>query len=194
MKKSSQKEKVIESVIPERLELSANSEVTESALHKELDLIQGVITRMAQNSFQVKTWFLGGISAIAAFGNDSLVASAASDQRIAIILTIFLIIIVFTFWYLDSFFLSTERLYRELYKWVTKNRPHVTKYLYNLNTFKREDYDEKGNLSEVNLIKPNNSIGKVMRSKTLWLLYLPTTLFAFGLLIYNLLKFTEAIK
>ncbi len=169
-------------------------ELSEAAIHKEIDLVQGVITRMAQNSFQIKTWFLAGISAIAAFGNDSLIASVANDERIAVILTIFLIIIIFTFWYLDSFFLSTERHYRELYKWVIKNRPHVTKYLYNLNTFKREDYDEKGNLEEVNLIKPNNSIVKVMFSRTLWPLYIPTTLFAFGLLIYNFLKFTGILK
>ena len=35
-------------------------------IHKELDLIQDVIKRMAANSFQVKTWTMGIVTAVLA--------------------------------------------------------------------------------------------------------------------------------
>ncbi len=72
---------------------------------KHLELIQGVINRMAGNSFTIKGWGTALIAAILAF--------LAKDGRpqyawIAILPTI-------VFWFLDAYYLSLERAYRGLY-------------------------------------------------------------------------------
>jgi hypothetical protein len=38
------------------------------------------------------------------------------------------------FWFLDSYFLQQERLYRKLYEWVIKNRLKTEENLFNMNT------------------------------------------------------------
>ena len=35
-----------------------NEEISIEEIHKEIDLIQSCITRMAQNSFMIKGWFV----------------------------------------------------------------------------------------------------------------------------------------
>ncbi len=80
---------------------------------------------------------------------------------------IFLMVTVVVFWYLDAFFLRTERLYRNLYKWVVDNRPKTDKYLYDLNTFLREYNGET-----INMFENLPSTFKVMWSKTLWPFYI----------------------
>lgn len=91
-------------------------------LHKELDLIQDVIKRMAQNSFQIRGWMIGILSVMVALQNKMLLSGADQFSPLA---AAFLLLPVLSFWYLDAFFLSTERLYREMYKWVVENRPHT---------------------------------------------------------------------
>lgn len=154
-------------------------------LHKEIDLIQAVITRMAQNSFQVKTWLIGVLSALIVFEKDAIFAQAGADKLLAIQMNLFLFLPIICFWYLDAFFLSTEKLYRELYKWVVKHRPKTSAYQYDLNTFKRSYTDPEGNKHEENLLKPANNVWNVMISKTLWPFYLMPLLFVGGLLFYN---------
>lgn len=73
---------------------------------KYLDLIQGVITRMANNSFLLKGWtvtLLAGIFALAD-GNANLWFYFIAYVPIV------------TFWFLDSYYLQQERLYRAIYK------------------------------------------------------------------------------
>ena len=41
-------------------------------LHKEIDLIQGVITRMANNSFLLKGWIVSLIAVLLALTKDTL--------------------------------------------------------------------------------------------------------------------------
>ena len=72
---------------------------------KHLDLIQGIINRMASNSFSLKNWTVVLVSALFAL------AAKNSD-------TIFISIAFFpvtAFWLLDGYFLRQERLYRKLY-------------------------------------------------------------------------------
>ena len=75
-------------------------------VHKELDLIQNVIQRMANNSFMIKGWSITLFVGLISFFK----LSKLSD----IILGICLLLIVFSFYYLDAFFLWTERKYRDL--------------------------------------------------------------------------------
>lgn len=156
--------------------------VSESAFHKELDLIQDVIKRMAQNSFQVKAWLIGILSALVVLESKSIFAQAGSDKIFAIKMNLFLLLPILCFWYLDAFFLSTEKLYRELYKWVVKHRPVTADYLYDLNTFTRKIDDGE----EENLNLPKNNVWCMMVSKTLLPFYLVPLFFVVGVILFNL--------
>jgi len=99
-------------------------------LHKEIDLIQSCITRMAQNSFMVKGWGFTLVAAMAA-----LMANKVSP---GIICGAGIFILLF-FWYLDAFFLMQEKLYRFKYEWVIEERPKGNrKFLYDLNPWNKE--------------------------------------------------------
>ena len=95
---------------------------------KHLELIQGVINRMAGNSFLLKGWSVTLTSA--------LFALAAKDAN-----PFFVYLAYFpcaTFWALDGYFLRQERLYRELYEEVTGRRPNEIDF--SMNAAKFEDY------------------------------------------------------
>jgi len=153
---------------------------TEEKLHKEIDLVQGVIERMASNSFNIKAWTIavvGGVMALA--GN---VFFPAADEPVnaaaALGLNIFLLLVVLVFWYLDGFFLKTEKLYRNLYRWILDYRLQTEAYLYDLDTFTRE-VDGK----ETRITAP--SVLCAMLSKTLWPFYIIPLIFVVGLVAYN---------
>ncbi len=140
------------------------------AIHKELDLIQDVIKRMADNSFKVKAWMMfifGAVLALAKSGLLSSIGGVAGNDDMMGYIALFLVATVLVFWYLDAFFLRTEKLYRELYKWVVNNRPHTDAYLYDLNTFVREVDGRQDNL-----LARTPSVFKVMLSKTLLPFYI----------------------
>lgn len=75
---------------------------------KHLEIIQGVINRMASNSFLLKGWSVGLVSA--------LFALAAKDTTIAFVYLAYFPAVAF--WILDGYFLWKERLFRELYDHV----------------------------------------------------------------------------
>jgi len=77
---------------------------------KHLELIQGVINRMAGNSFQLKGWSVVLVSA--------LFALAANDARVYFVYLAYLPAIAF--WVLDGYFLWQERMYRRLYDAVRR--------------------------------------------------------------------------
>jgi len=140
--------------------------VTNDQLHKELDLIQGIIRNMSANSFEVKKWLIGILSALLIFKNDELLGG---NSRFAWLLAF----PVLCFWYLDAFFLSTERFYREIYNWVITNRMKTDKYLYDLKSSKRENPDQS--YTELRLKK--NNVWNSAFSKTVWPFYLVPVLF-----------------
>lgn len=75
---------------------------------RHLELIQGVINRMASNSFMLKGWavtLVAGIFALAGKDTDKLYFLVAY-------------IPVIVFWWLDAYYLLQERLYRSLYEKV----------------------------------------------------------------------------
>lgn len=103
----------------------------EEKLHKELDLIQTCITRMANNSFIIKGWTLTLFVALITFFNLKNLPD--------IILIFALISVVFLFSYLDAFYLWQERKYVQLYSDVIKKRQNNDfTHLYSLST---KDYD-----------------------------------------------------
>lgn len=82
-------------------------------LHKEIDLIQNCISRMARNSFMLKGW---AISLLA------VVIALTADRLNPLFLFCSVFIPLLCFWYLDAFFLRTEKMYRKMYEWVLKER------------------------------------------------------------------------
>jgi len=94
-------------------------------LHKEIDLIQACITRMANNSFLLKGWAVSIVAVVLA-----LAEKAANPALLSAILLIPLL----SFWYLDAFFLRTEKMYRKMYEWVLeKRKKDDNAFLYDLN-------------------------------------------------------------
>jgi len=153
----------------------------EEKLHKEIDLVQGVISRMASNSFNIKAWAIGIVGGVMALAGDVFFAETAETVNpTGLWINIFLVLVVLMFWYLDGFFLKTEKLYRNLYRWILDYRMQTDDYLYDLNTFTRIV-----NGKEINIIAP--SVLKVMFTKTLWPFYTIPLLFVIGLFVYTLI-------
>jgi len=118
-------------------------------IHKELDLIQDVVKRQAANSFQVKTWMMGIVTAILAFKNEEIFSAGKTPGHHGLWICLVLLLPIICFWYLDGFFLQTEKIYRELYKWVVLNRPAKTELLYDLNTLKGQIIRETVSQSKI---------------------------------------------
>lgn len=138
----------------------------ETTLHKEIDLIQGVINRLANNSFLLKGWTVTLIIAVLALTKDTLVTENV------IYFSLILLLPLFVFWYLDAFFLHKEKCYLELYNWVIVNRPTSDEYKYDLN-YKR-------------FIDKVDSIFKVMMTPTIGIFYGTIILILNGIVVYNL--------
>lgn len=78
--------------------------------NKHLEFAQSVITRMGQNSFLIKGWTIGLVSA--------LFALSAKDSNQEFIFIAYFPAIMF--WFLDSYFLYQERLFRKTYDDIRK--------------------------------------------------------------------------
>ena len=78
---------------------------------KHLEFIQNVISRMANTSFLLKGWSITIIAGLFAF--------SATEGLVAVLWLGVLLTLVF--WFLDSYFLWQERLFRDLYNYV-RNR------------------------------------------------------------------------
>ena len=78
---------------------------------KYIDILQGIINRMADNSAKCKTWCITLLSALIVVSlNDQII----STEHTKVILWV-CIGIAFLFFCLDSYYLSIERLVREKY-------------------------------------------------------------------------------
>lgn len=77
---------------------------------KYLEFIQMIISRLNQNSFQIKGWMITIVSGL-------LALAANSNNRFYILIAI---LPVCAFWGLDAFYLQEERKFRGLYSDVAK--------------------------------------------------------------------------
>ena len=79
---------------------------------KHLEMIQGIITRMNQNSFMLKGWMITIVSA--------LLAIYADKGNIGyLIVSIFPILV---FWLLDAYYLQQERKFRGIYSDIVEGK------------------------------------------------------------------------
>lgn len=134
-------------------------------LEKEIDLIQNCITRMGQNSFNIKGWLIALIIAVIA-----LLPENINTKYICLIVGGISLI----FWYLDAFFLKTEKLYRWKYDWVIANRLKTDEYYYNLNPYEKNMWLLNDDQSK----KKEPCIIRIMFTKTLIPFYVPIILIA----------------
>ena len=129
-------------------------------LMKEVDIIQSIINRMTSNSFLIKGWTITLVSAILLLDN-----IASFKLQIAIVF-----IPIALFWFLDSYFLWQERLFRKLYDWVISNRLINDEWLLNMNTdrFKEEIPKYAAPLSKTLLL----FYGSIVASVLLYLIFI----------------------
>ena len=107
------------------------AEISEAAKHKELDLIQGCIARMAHDGFVVKGWAILLLSsAFALLGQKML------NWAYCVVVCVSL----FALWIMNTYFLWNERKYRILYSWVIRERKAGNDILlYELDTSKNNE-------------------------------------------------------
>ncbi len=75
---------------------------------KHLEMIENIIERMGSNSFQLKGWAVALVSIVGAL------AAKETDRKFFLLAFIPLV----AFWFIDSFYLQSERKYKFLYKTV----------------------------------------------------------------------------
>lgn len=131
--------------------------------HKHLDFIQGVINRMASNSFSLKGWAVTLIAGI------FVLAGKDTDKMYFLVAYIPILV----FWGLDSFYLLQERLYRALYNKVRKMNENEI------------DFNMNANLDE--LKNEKNTWLNCMFSKTEFWFYIPLALVSTGIIILSAL-------
>ena len=129
---------------------------------KHLEFIQNIISRMAGNLFFLRGWTITLITALLAL----FIKSDSPNYAIY-----FLLALVLVFWILDGYFLSQERMFRDLYNHVRK--------------LKEEEIDFSMDISEYKKYKKNTLI-YTMFSPTLLVFYLP--LIAAALFIVYLIR------
>lgn len=102
-----------------------------------LEMVQGVIDRMGNNSFMIKGWAVTLVSAIFAL--------SIENHKFSFI-ALFPILL---FWWLDAFFLYQERLFRRLYNDVAlKDDASITYSMNNVSYKKNSDKICKAALSK----------------------------------------------
>ena len=130
-------------------------------------IIQNTISRMAQNSFLIKTWSITLIAGI----------SVLTFNFISTLIFSILIGVILIFWILDTYYLRLERLYRFLYEDV-------------VNAF--NDQSKKGQIKlfdmKYEVFKENiHSFLRIMVSKSEGLFYLTLVCGLIFLLVFNII-------
>lgn len=145
-------------------------EITVDEMHKEIDLLQSCIDRMAKNSFMIKGWFVSIYAVILAL---------LPEKVDVMLLCVVLIVVNMLFWYLDGVYLRDEKIYRRIYQWVVEARKQNDRelmYQLELNLYK-------------NKIGTMDSVGKIMLSKSLFIFYaipLAVLLVVMGFNVYKM--------
>ena len=129
-------------------------------LLKEIDLIQACINRMAQNSFMIKGWTISLVAVVLALLPESFDLTG---------LCLIGIVATLCFWYLDAFFLRTEKLYRWKYEWVLERRLSSEDFCYDLDPYNSQMWL----LNMDGTSKKTPRITEIMATKTLFPIYLP---------------------
>ena len=96
---------------------SESKEPNKSPDYKHLEMIQGVISRMARNSAQMKTWTVSLVTAV-------FVLSGLSDDPHWLI-AIGGCVPIIAFWFMDARYLQLERCYVKLHDAIVNGKQAV---------------------------------------------------------------------
>ena len=131
---------------------------------KHLEMIQGIINRMAGNSFALKGWAVTLVAGI------FVLSSKDSDKMYFLIAYV----PIFVFWFLDTYYLMQERLFRSLYNKVRILEENIIDFSMNIS------------LQEFQCKK--NKYWDCFASVTELWFYLPLALVSTGIIIITHLK------
>lgn len=106
------------------------NEVADEAFYQELEQIQTIIERQADNSFKIKGWAITLVVVVILFRANDIQSLIGFIPLIA-------------FWYLDAYFLREEKKYRKLYDWVRQNRPENDNHLFDMSVSRFENKTDK---------------------------------------------------
>lgn len=95
-----------------------------------LQMIQGVVDRMAGNLFYLKGWAITLLAALFAISTSDIFQLDKWP-------TALLVVLLFLFWVLDGYFLSLERCFRDLYDKVRKMNEGDIDFSMNIGEFIR---------------------------------------------------------
>lgn len=126
---------------------------------KHMEMIQGVVNRMASNSFALKGWTVTLVAGIFAL--------ASKDTEKMYFLVAYVPIIIF--WGLDTYYLLQERLFRALYDKVRNMKEDDIDF--SMNTLLQEFKTEK------------NTFWSCFKSNTELWFYFPLALLSAGIII-----------
>ncbi len=98
---------------------------------QEIKIVQNIIDRMARNSFMLKGW------AVTLVVVSFLVEGQKIHYAIAFLPSL-------VFWALDAYFLRLESCYKELHKWLIKNRPSNRDKMFDMDARGRFQKDVDG--------------------------------------------------
>lgn len=130
--------------------------------YKHLELVQGIVNRMASNSFMLKGWAVTldvGIFALAGKDTDKLYFLIAYVP-------------ILVFWGLDAYYLFQERIYRSLYEKVRKTE--------------EDDIDFSLETTTVRFADSKNGYCSCLLSKTELWFYLPLAVVCTGIIITHI--------
>ena len=152
-----------------------NTNIYKDIIHKEIDLIQDVIKRMANNSFLAKGWMITLLGVITALCKDNLLDKTGDNNETSVYIYILMCLPIIMFWYLDAYFLLQERFYRHLYNWAVAERIKGNfENLYGLTP--QIQFKDKKNVK---------SVWQVMISETLLVFYSLPLIICLGLICYT---------
>ena len=117
-------------------------------LFQETEIVQGIISRMGNNSFLIKGWSITLVVV-------SLLFKGTYYHHFVAFIPWGI------FWWLDAYFLRLEKLYRKWYDWLIENRLTNEDFLLDVNNKRLEENYGKEISSEL----------KIMFSKTLGIFY-----------------------
>jgi len=95
---------------------------------KHLELIQGIISRMAGNLFYLRGWIITLVAGVLV-----LLTQIGNGQ----FPVVFLSLVILIFWVYDGYFLALERMYRDLYDKVRNMKEEYINFSMNITEFKK---------------------------------------------------------
>ena len=151
------------------------------ANEKHLDYLQAIITRHNTNSFMLKGWTITLLSAL-------LALSGAIKEPNLTLIGLFPILI---FWLLDSFYLSNERCFIDLFNSAVTGQYELPHSKTCKKDFITSDQNIKGIIQEFDMdfkkfkIWKDNSWWTVFKSKSIIWFYLPISLITLSIWIFQ---------